>query len=206
MWHDPRIAAIRCSPLPSWPCLPLTLAEPIPPLYFAAQTPLLFKQAMALSRQSLVPKILCSRSPLDIPMMRSLLFPLNSPMMSSSLSSLKSSPYLHPLPLPPTGNAKINIPGQDLLPDFSKSLLHYLHDPKVLSYKVSGTSLPLLLTCRFLPTVSPSVWPPRLRCMFHSSSLLNTPVRQRQRGASAGAKLSESRQTALFMGGYLNLN
>ena len=139
-------------------------------------------------------------------MMLSLPAPLNSPVMCSSLSSWKSSPYLHPLLLPPTGNVKINIPGQDLLPDFSRSLLDYLHDPKVLSYKVLGTSLPLLLTCRFLPTVSPSVWPPRLRCIFHSSSLLNTPVRQRRGGASAGANLSESRQTALCIGGYLNLN
>ena len=105
-----------------------------------------------MSTPGLVPETLCSLSPLDIPMMLSLLSVLNTPTIHSSLSSLKNSPYLtlHYY----QEMQKVNISCQNLLPDFSKSLLDYLHDAKVLQCLrgISSPSPDLLISADSVST------------------------------------------------------
>ena len=69
---------------------------------------------------------------------------------------------------------KVNTSGQDLLPDFSKSLLDYLHDAKVLQCLrgISSPSPDLLISADSVPTSLAS----QTDVIFHSSSLLITPV------------------------------
>ena len=126
----------------------------------------MYKQAMAMSTPGLVPKILCSLSPLDIPMMLSLLSVLNSPTIHSSLSSLKNSHFYTLYYYQET--QKSTLLARTSFQTFPKAWLTISTMQK--SYNVSGASPLLLLTCWFLPTVSPPVWPPRL--MYLSLFLL----------------------------------
>ena len=150
----------------------------------------------------LVPKILCSLSPLDIPMMLSLLSLLNSPLIHSSLSSFKNSLHLYPPLLP--GNAK----SQHFWPGPPSRLFQ---KPAWLSLRCKSPTMSqrhlssfswLADFCRQCPHQSglPD-W-----CIFHSSSLLITPVIGWPGDVSTEANSSKSRQTALFICGYLHFN
>lgn len=184
---------MRCAPFSSWPRLPFTLAKPTLPLYPAALTALMYKQAMLCACLAWFLKFSAPSLPW--------IFPWCSP-----YSPCWTVPWytLHCLPSRThhiytlhyyQEMQKVNISGQDLLPDFSKSLPDYLYDAKVLQCP-KGISPPPDLLISGLPD-----W-----CIFHSSSLLITPVIGWPGDVSTEANSSKSRQTALFICGYLHFN